>query len=385
MASAIPSTRVRSVRVAVLIDRPRVGGAEAQTFAVMRGLARRGIELDLVCYNPDDGAVAALSPEVAVSHLGHDRMSDPRGWRDAARALDALAPDVVFAVNALPIVVAGAARALHGLRAPVVAGYHGTGFASAGERKRFALVRAGLLACRTLVYVSANQRSYWRRRGVRARRDTVILNGVDPVRFAPPAPEAREAARAAHGFRPEDMVAVLCARFRPEKNHSQLVEAAAALRGRGVPAAVLFVGDGPTRAEVERRTAELGASGYVRFAGEHADVRPHLAAADVAVLTSTTIETFSIAALEAMATGLPAVLSDVGGASEMVQDGRNGFLFPAGDTLALVDRLQRLADPDERRRQGAAARARVEAEFTENEMVDAYEVLFRRAAVRAGG
>lgn len=369
----------RRLRMVVVIDRPRIGGAEAQTFAVMRALARRGVELELICYTAQDDALPDLPADIAVTHLGFSRMSDPKGWRATAEAVAARRPDVVLGVNALPIAVLGGARALYGLKAPIVAGYHGTGFVDAGERRRFLLVRAGLLFADTLVYVSANQRRHWRRRGVRARRDTVILNGVDPVRFAPPSPAARSAARAALGLEPDEVGVVLCARFRPEKNHGQLLEAVAALRARGRPFTALFVGDGPTRARTEAAAAALNLGAAARFLGEHRDVRPFLAAADVAVLVSTTIETFSIAALEAMAMGLPAVMSNIGGASEMVEDGRNGFLFPAGATAALIDGLARAADPVVRQRLGSVARARVEAEFTEGMMVEAYEALFRRA------
>jgi glycosyltransferase involved in cell wall biosynthesis len=87
------------------------------------------------------------------------------------------------------------------------------------------------------------------------------------------------------------------------------------------------------------------------------------------------VETFSLAALEAMALGKPVVLSDIGGAAEMIRPGESGFLFPVGDTGALVDCLARLVDHGERERMGRQARARVEALFSEKTMVDRYEEL----------
>jgi len=110
-------------------------------------------------------------------------------------------------------------------------------------------------------------------------------------------------------------------------------------------------------------------------------VRPLLAAADVIALCSTT-ETFSLAALEAMAIGRPVVLSEVGGAAEMVRPAREGFLFPVGDTRALVDRLTALHGADLRRRAGAAARETVEARFSERAMVDRYETLLQRLVLK---
>lgn len=116
-------------------------------------------------------------------------------------------------------------------------------------------------------------------------------------------------------------------------------------------------------------------SDAVVITGLQKEVRPFVAASDAVVLCSKTVETFSLAALEAMALGLPVVLSEIGGAAEMIRPGENGFLFPVGDTGALVDRLARLVDHRERERMDNHARARVEALFSETTMVDRYEQL----------
>jgi glycosyltransferase involved in cell wall biosynthesis len=207
-----------------------------------------------------------------------------------------------------------------------------------------------------------------------ARRTEVIYNGVDPEHWQPASPEQKAAMRRALGLADQDFVVGLCGKFRPEKNHVQLVEAIAALRSRGIPARALLIGDGPTRPAIEARARSAGVSGEVLITGLQQDVRPLLAACDVAVLCSLT-ETFSIAALEAMALAKPVVHSDIGGAAEMIRPGDNGFLFPVGDTHALVARLEALASGEARRRMGAAARATIEARFGERAMIDRYEML----------
>ena len=122
-----------------------------------------------------------------------------------------------------------------------------------------------------------------------------------------------------------------------------------------------------------------GAAAWRSHCSSHAahDVRPLLAACDTVALCSTAVETFSLAALEAMALGRPVVLSDIGGAAEMVRPGVEGFLFPAGDTAALVGRLAALADADVRSPMGAAARETVLARFSEDAMVERYEALLQ--------
>jgi glycosyltransferase involved in cell wall biosynthesis len=142
--------------------------------------------------------------------------------------------------------------------------------------------------------------------------------------------------------------------LRPEKNPLQLVDALAQLRSRDVPARALLIGDGPMRPAVEARARALGVAASLTIAGFQQDVRPFLAAADAVALCSTS-ETFPLAALEAMALARPVVLPAVGGAAEMVRAGREGFLFPVGDTAALVGCLTALADA---RRAHGRARAR---------------------------
>src|SRR6185503_13754499 len=131
--------------------------------------------------------------------------------------------------------------------------------------------------------------------------------------------------RAALGYEAGEYVVGMCAALRPEKNHIQLIEAIAILRARGIRARALVIGDGPMRPAIEARAKEVGVAEEVRITGFQQDVRPFVSACDTMVLCSTTIETFSLAALEAMALARPVVHSDIGGAAEMISSGDNGF------------------------------------------------------------
>jgi glycosyltransferase involved in cell wall biosynthesis len=126
------------------------------------------------------------------------------------------------------------------------------------------------------------------------------------------------------------------------------------------------------RGAIEARARELEVENDVVITGLKQEVRPYIAACDVVALCSFT-EAFSLAAIEAMALCKPVVHSDVGGAAEMIAPGRDGFLFPVGDTMALVDKLAILADRAVCKRMGHEARATVEARFSERAMVDRYE------------
>jgi glycosyltransferase involved in cell wall biosynthesis len=152
----------------------------------------------------------------------------------------------------------------------------------------------------------------------------------------------------------------------------QLVEAIAMLRKLGIPARALLIGDGEMREAIQARARELDVESDVVITGLQQEVRPYVAACDAMALCSLT-EAFSLAAIEAMALSKPVVHSDVGGAAEMIAPGRNGFLFPVGDTRAFADKLAILADRAVSRRMGNHAREVVERLFSERTMVDRYE------------
>jgi glycosyltransferase involved in cell wall biosynthesis len=143
-----------------------------------------------------------------------------------------------------------------------------------------------------------------------------------------------------------------------------------------------LIGEGPERVALEAHAERLGLAGCVQLCGLTADVGERLRAADLFVLPSRA-EGLSNALLEAMAHGLPVVVSDVPGNVDVVDDGVDGLVSPVGDPAALADRLEQLvADEPLRRRLGTAARAKIEAVYDLELVVDSYEALY--ATLTAG-
>jgi len=202
----------------------------------------------------------------------------------------------------------------------------------------------------------------------------VIYNGVDQAHFNPAAvAETREQLRSRYGLPPDAFIAVTVGKLRREKQQTDLVRAATALVSRGRKIHVLLVGDGDERGAIERCIADLGVGDRVHLAGAADDVRPLLKVADTFVLTSTAVETFSNAALEAMAMGLPVILSRIGGAAEMVEAGKSGFLYSPGNVTELAGHIAALAgDESLTRKLGAAAVTRVQETFSFARMLDEY-------------
>ncbi|HUF21515.1 MAG TPA: glycosyltransferase, partial [Burkholderiales bacterium] len=307
--------------------------------------------------------------------LDAQRYLDRRAVADFAAHIARIGPSVIVAANAYALMYAWLALRLSGLRVPLVVTFHSNRMLGMKEWLQMVFYRPFFWAADCSVFVCEKQRRRWLRRGVMSRRNEMIYNGVDTEAFRDrSSPEERARLRSSLGFAQGDYVIGISARLSPEKNHLQLVDAVVMLRASGIPARVLMIGDGELRQAIESRACERKVGRAVVITGFLPDVRRCIAVCDTMVLCSHT-EAFSLAAIEAMAMGKPFVHSDVGGAAEMIVPGDNGFLFPPGDTGALVDCLAQLADPMARERMGRHARARVQTLFSETAMLDRYERL----------
>ncbi|HEX6529032.1 MAG TPA: glycosyltransferase [Burkholderiales bacterium] len=353
------------------------GGAERQTITLANRLAERGHDCELAYIKDEPSQLERLSSTVPASCLGGTRYLDVPALKRLTQKIRDGKPSRIVAMNQYGLFYAWMAKRLATSHAPLTVTFHTTVLMTLKEKIQLAYYKPLFRSSECLVYVCEGQKRYWVQRGLRGRRTEVIYNGVDLEHWKPVSEEARRCIRSALDYAPSDFVIGLSAVLRPEKNHVQLVDAVAALRSRGVPARALLIGDGPMRAAVEARARGHGIAEHVMITGFQEDVRVLVGAADAMVLCSTAVETFSMAALEAMALARPVVQSELGGAAEMTVPGENGYLFPVGDTRALIERLAALADERERRRMGRAARASVERHFSERAMVDGYEIMFQ--------
>jgi glycosyltransferase involved in cell wall biosynthesis len=194
----------------------------------------------------------------------------------------------------------------------------------------------------------------------------------------------RNAVRVAWGIPVEDSVALFCGKLQPWKGPADLLDAFA--RSRVPNSYLVFVGEGPERENLVRKSIELGIADRVRFLGflNQSQLPSAYSAADVFVLPSM-FEPFGMVVNEAMLCGLPVVVSDrVGARFDLVRPGENGYVFPAGDAEALAAVLRELLpDPEKRAHMGNAAKRRMETwsprEYTDG-MVRAVEMVRRTGA-----
>jgi glycosyltransferase involved in cell wall biosynthesis len=217
-------------------------------------------------------------------------------------------------------------------------------------------------------------------RGVAAERIVIVPSGVAVEEFAG---LDRARARRQLGLEESGRVAAIIGSLHRRKGHEVLLAALARLAAQGRAPVLLAAGDGPERARLEAAAATAGVADRVRWLGRCADVRPVLAAADVVVAPSLA-EGLGVAAIEALAASRPVVASAVGGLAELVRDGREGILVPAGDDGALAAALDRvLSDAAFRARLATGAQQRARA-YSTAAMARGTEAVYERAvAARA--
>lgn len=191
--------------------------------------------------------------------------------------------------------------------------------------------------------------------GLAAQKVSVIHCGVDPKIFL-----------TGPSKKLNDQFTIICvARFGKEKGHKYLIEAGGQLKAQGLNFRCLLVGDGELRSEIEEQIRQLSLTDQIFVLGfqPYHKVRDLLAQADLMVLPSIR-EGISVALMEGLAAGLPAVATAISGIPELIEDGETGLLVPPRDTQALVEAICKLYyTPDLRQQLGAKGRAKVMKEF----------------------
>jgi glycosyltransferase involved in cell wall biosynthesis len=264
---------------------------------------------------------------------------------------------------------------------PVLHTKHGANLA--GSPRQGWLNRLAYTMTDHVVAVSGAARELARGEGAREAALCVIDNGVDLTRFKRGLGEM-ESSRAELGIPSAAFVIGCVARLAAEKNQRLLIEAFSALPddSRDRPPWLALVGDGPLRESLRASAASASAGPRIVFAGARADVARLLPAFDVFVLSSDS-EGLPVALLEAMAAGVPPVVTRVGAMPEVLSQGEAGLLVDPGDREGLIHALARLrSDEPLRTRLATAALARVRDRYDARRMAQAYEGIYSRLMSR---
>jgi glycosyltransferase involved in cell wall biosynthesis len=346
------------LKVVFLLPRLEVGGAERVVLRTAAGLDARRFAASVIGLSAgrDHRFVDELrAADVPVLALGRDGQRVVPIVR-LVRSLRALRCDVLvtmmFHANLIGRLVRGVGRVPILVCSERVVGWE--------SRLRRALNRLTVPLADAVTTNSTAGRDYWARElRLRPSAIRVIPNGIDTLRFRPPATRAAG-----------PVVIGNLSRLHPKNDHAALLEAVAILKSvPDLPAwRVVIGGDGPERQRLDDACARLGLQGTVTLDGHVAAPEGFLQTLDVYVQSSIA-EGLSNSILEAMATGLPIVATAVGGTPELVGP-TVGRLVPAGDSAALARAIEGLIrDETLRTVLGQQARLAVEAEFSVGHMV----------------
>lgn len=359
------------MKVLYLVTRADRGGAQIHILDLIGGFRDR-CEIEVAA--GEDGFLLEEARRMhvrchVIPHLGHSMrpLDDLRALRETIALFCRVNPDVVHAHTSKAGVVGRLAAWI--CHIPAVFTAHTWCFAegTSWKWKMFGgpFERLAGMAGGPIINVSeANRDLALRYRVAPPERLEIIHNGIawEPLAAQPPAPG--------------DPVIAMVARFVPQKNQAMLLDAATRIRK---PFRIQFVGGGPTLPGVRRRAEKLGLSSRVEFLGERSDVSELLRRASIFALP-THWEGFPLSILEAMRAGLPIVASDVGGVSEAVADGQNGYLTARHDTSAFARALEvLLADEGQRARMARVSRSMFEERFTAEHMIGRTWSLYKSA------
>jgi glycosyltransferase involved in cell wall biosynthesis len=318
--------------------------------------------------------------------VGQDLMAFHELWR----LFRALRPDIVHTHNPKPGIYGRVAARAAGVPG-VVNTVHGL-YASPEDRASrkavvYGLERAASMCSGAELVQNPDDLEVLTRLGVPSRKLVLLGNGIDLRRFGPVANErTRQEARVSLGINDGAVVVGIVGRLVWGKGFRELFMAAESLRETHPHVVFVVVGGSDSNKADAISLGDLGDAqrrGRVVFAGERDDMEHVYPAFDIFALPSHR-EGFPRAAMEAAASGLPVIATDIRGCREVVSDGQSGLLVPLHDPARLAAAIEKLvADPSLRTRMGTAGRRKAETEFDDRAVVsktmEAYERVLERA------
>jgi glycosyltransferase involved in cell wall biosynthesis len=391
-------TWLRPVARADTDDKPRmlfvtmslnVGGTERQLAQIAPAIARLPVDVGIVSLL-DRGTFAEGLEREGIRVSGPGPLAAPLPRSRAIRGLRLVSgiarlawqllrhrPQIVNFFLPLPFIIGAPLAALAGVPHILMSrrglNTHFARYPGARTLERRLHPRVSLFV--------ANSRAVARQlideEGAPANRVALIHNGIDLAPFD--RPFDRDTARAELSIPSGALVMIMVANLHAYKGHGDLLHALSGMARHLRPDWTLLLAgrDGGMGSSLQALAGDLGIASHVRFLDQRSDVPSLLRLADLAVHCSHE-EGSSNAVLEAMAAGLPLVVTDAGGNAEAVLDGVNGLVVPPRDPAALAAAILRIVkDPTLASRFGAAARQRVEAEYSLKVCLEKYERLYR--------
>lgn len=377
-------SRTSPLRVGFVVHVMQVAGAEVLIRETIRRLGP-AIKPTIFCLD----SVGTIGEELRAQGVDLVCFNRRPGWdfsvsRAMAREATARKIEVLHAHQYTPFFYAALAKPLLQPMPKLILTEHGRHYPDlvSPHRRAFNRIILDRLADAVNACCRFSGRALTTVDGFAGYRVEIIENGIDLDRYQ--APEDRKTIRARLGLDPERRSLVHVARHHPVKDQAMLIRAFAIAAPQVPDVDLVMVGDGPLRPNLEALAKELGVTDRVRFVGIQSNVADWLRAGHVFALTSVS-EAASLTLLEAMASGLPVIVTDVGGNPEIVREDQEGKLVPRADSREAAEAIVELfSDPDHAEALGQAGRRRVEEHYLLDRTIQRYHQLYQRLAGRPG-
>ena len=366
---------MEKIKITHILHSFGTGGMEKGIATVINNGSPR-FEHIIVCLTTSGESRRLLSRHTRIVELKKPAGNSIKFILYLSRTLKRLNPDVVHTRNwsGMDGIIAARLAGIGG----VVHGEHGWGVEDVdGLKTKRVLIRRLLSFWVNAFTCVSRQMVGWLHNdiGVSENRITQVYNGIDCEQFQPASVSEKRRIRAEIGIDEDRPVIGIVGRLDPVKDHSSLFKAFSMVRSEIPQATLLVAGDGPHRKVLENEAVE-----GILFLGNRPDVPQILKALDVFVLSSLN-EGISNTILEAMATALPVVATNVGGTPELIVDGHTGIMVPPRSPASIASAiLTYLKDETLCRRHGHAGRSRVLANYSIKNMVTEYERVWSRVS-----
>ena len=327
--------RMSPVNITHFVENLERGGLERVVIDLVQAQREAGHDCRVICLFQRGALASELSARGVEVHACNKRRGIDLGAILRARALLRARPGGVLHTHNATAHYHAVLAAIGLPIARVVNTRHGMGASDPSSRGEW-LYRGSMRLTDMVVAVCESAREQFSRYGVRPRTGLVsVPNGIRVDRFTPASDEARQQLAARLGFAPGTRMIGTVGRLSWAKDQANLIRAFRIARESIQDSALLLIGDGALRSELEATAREEGVEDAIRFLGDRDDVDQLLRGLDLFVLSSLT-EGYSVALLEACASALPIVATDVGGNAEIVANGINGRLVAPGDPGAMA-------------------------------------------------